>query len=101
MTPGTPEEDLACAREALDRARRPLITKTNIAVAEPIADDAELVDEFAANLRPAILGGLFKKIVEEMKLAGELGALLKIEESIAKAVKDAEEVHRKEGLLAE
>ena len=26
MTPGTPEEDLACAREALDRARRPLIT---------------------------------------------------------------------------
>ena len=85
----------------VDRAQRPPITKTNIVVAEPMPGDAELVDEFAASLKPAVLGDLFKKMVEEMKLAGELGSLLKIEESIAKAVKEAEEAHRKEGLFAE
>ena len=85
----------------VDRAERPPITKTNIVVAEPMPGDAELVEEFAANLRPAVLGDLFKKMVEEMKLAGELGSLLKIEESIAEAVKGAEEVHAQEGLFAE
>ena len=85
----------------VDRAQRLPITKTNIVVSEPMPGDAKLVDEFAASLKPAVLGGLFKKMVEEMKLAGELGSLLKIEESIAKAVKEAEEAHRKEGLFAE
>ena len=85
----------------VDRAQRPPITKTNIVVAEPMPGDAELVDEFAASLKPAVLGDLFKKMVEEMQLAGELGSLLKIEESIAKAVKEAEEAHRKDGLFAE
>jgi hypothetical protein len=85
----------------VDRDQRPPITKTNIVVAEPMPGDAELVDEFAASLKPAVLGDLFKKMVEEMKLAGELGSLLKIEESIAKAVKEAEEAHHKEGLFAE
>ncbi|HAA70679.1 MAG TPA: SAM-dependent methyltransferase, partial [Planctomycetaceae bacterium] len=85
----------------VDRAQRPPITQTHIVVAEPMPGDAELVDEFAASLQPAVLGDLFKKMVEEMKLAGELGSLLKIEESIAKAVKEAEEAHRKEGLFAE
>ena len=41
-----------------------------------------------------MLGSLFKKMVEEMKLAGELGSLLKIEESIAEAVAKAEEAHQ-------
>ena len=36
----------------------------------------------------------------EMKLAGELGSLLKIEESIAKAVKKAEDAHRQGSLFA-
>jgi Eco57I restriction-modification methylase len=85
----------------VDRAERPPIIKTNIVVAEPMPGDAELVDEFAASLKPAVLGDLFKKMVEEMKLAGELGSLLKIEGSIAKAVKDAEEAHHQEGLFAE
>lgn len=75
----------------VDRAHRPPITKTHIVVAEPMPGDAELVDEFAASLKPAVLGDLFKKMVEEMKLAGELGSLLKIEVSIAKAVKEAAE----------
>jgi 23S rRNA G2445 N2-methylase RlmL len=70
----------------LDRAERSPITKTNIVVAEPMPGDAELVREFATSLKPAVLGDLFEKMVEEMKLAGELGTLLKIEEAIAEAV---------------
>ena len=84
----------------VDRAQRPPITKTNIVVAEPMPGDAELVDEFAASLKPAVLGDLFKKMVEEMKLAGELGSLLKIEESIAKAVKEASEASQQGNLFA-
>ena len=85
----------------MGRADRPPITKTNIVVAEPMPGDAELVDEFAASLKPAVLGDLFKKMVEEMKLAGELGSLLKIEESIAKAVKEAAEANQQGSLFAE
>jgi len=84
----------------VDPAQRPPITKTNIVVAEPMPGDAELVDEFAASLNPPVLGDLFKKMVEEMKLAGELGSLLKIEESIAKAVKESAEAHRQGSLFA-
>jgi hypothetical protein len=83
----------------MGRADRPTITKTNIVVAEPMPGDSEMVEEFAASLKPAVLGDLFKKMVEEMKLAGELGSLLKIEESIAKAVKDTEEEHRQGDLF--
>ena len=82
------------------RAERLPIIKTNIVVAEPMPGDAELVDEFAASLKPAVLGDLFKKMVEEMKLAGEMGSLLKIEESIAKAAKNAAEAHRQGNLFA-
>ena len=84
----------------VDRAQRPPITKTNIVVAEPMPGDTELVDVFAANLNPSVLGDLFKKMVEEMKHAGELGSLLKIEETIANAVKDAAEVNRQGNLFA-
>ena len=82
------------------RAGRQPITKTNIVVAEPMPGDAELVEEFAVRLNPPVLGDLFKKMVEEMKLVGELGSLLKIEESIAKAVKEAEEAHQQGSLFA-
>ena len=74
----------------VDRAQRPPITKTNIVVAEPMPGDAELVDEFAASLKPAVLGDLFKKMVEEMKLAGELGSLLNATARIGALLKQAE-----------
>jgi len=85
----------------VDRTQRPPISKTNIVVAEPMPGDAEMVDEFASSLKPPVLGDIFKKMVEEMKLGGELGSLLKIEESIAKAVKAAEETSRQSNLFAE
>lgn len=62
---------------------RPRIQRTHIVVAEPMPGDVELVDEFAARLDPPLLRGLFKKMVEESQLAGELGTLLRLENGIA------------------
>jgi hypothetical protein len=73
----------------VERRNRPPIRRTNIVVAEPMPGDAELLDEFASRLKPAVLGALFTRMVEEMRLAGELGSLLRIEQSIANTVRDA------------
>ena len=54
----------------------------NIVVAEPMPGDAELVDEFAAAAEPPLLGDLFRRMVSEMRLAGELGTLIPIERAI-------------------
>lgn len=79
-------------------SERPCIRRTHIVVAEPMPGDAALVNEFAAQLDPALLRQLFKKMVEESRLAGELGTLLRIEEGIAVELRRAREQfvsHRK------
>ena len=38
--------------------------------------------EFIAGLKPRVLGQLVEKVFKDMALAGEAGALLKIEEEI-------------------
>ena len=48
-----------------------------------------MLAEFADGLQPKVLGELVKVIFEKMKLAGEAGSLLKIEEEIAQSVEDA------------
>jgi hypothetical protein len=65
---------------ASDRLR---VRRTHIVVAEPMPGDAALDDEFAARLDPPLLRDLFKKMVGESHLAGELGALLRVEDGIA------------------
>jgi hypothetical protein len=62
---------------------RPRIQRTHIVLAEPMPGDAVLVDEFALRLDPPLLRDLFKKMVGESRLAGELGALLRVEDGIA------------------
>lgn len=64
-------------------AERPPVRRTHIVVAEPMPGDANLVNEFSAQLDPPLLRVLFRKLVSEMKLAGELGALLRVEDGIA------------------
>jgi hypothetical protein len=54
----------------ISRGDRPIIRRSNIVIAEPMPGDKTLVDEFAATLRPPIIGDLFKEIVSEMRLAG-------------------------------
>ena len=72
-------------------ADRPRIQRTHIVVAEPMPGDAALVDEFAARLDPPLLRDLFKKMVNESRLAGELGTLLRVEDAIATDVRRARE----------
>jgi hypothetical protein len=62
---------------------RPRIQRTHIVVAEPMLGDVALVNEFAERLDPPLLRDLFKKMVGESRLAGELGVLLRVEDDIA------------------
>ena len=86
-----------CARSgrgttsASPRDERPRIRRTHIVVAEPMPGDAALVDEFAARLDPPLLRDLFRKMVGEMRLAGELGTLLRVEDGIAAELRRARE----------
>ena len=67
----------------IPRGDRPLIRRSNIVIAEPMPGDVKLVEEFAATLRPPLIGDLFREIVAEMRLAGEMGSLLPIERKLA------------------
>jgi hypothetical protein len=73
---------------ALDR---PSVRRTHIVVAEPMPGATALVDEFAARLDPPLLRSLFRKLVSEMRLAGELGALIPVEAGIATELSRARE----------
>jgi hypothetical protein len=70
---------------------RPVVARTNVVTAEPMPGDPTLVAEFAATLRPHVLGELFRQMVEEMRLAGELGSLLKIDRALQSTVAKARE----------
>jgi hypothetical protein len=64
-------------------SERPRIHRTHIVLAEPTPGDAKLVEEFASRLNPPLLRDLFKKMIDESRLAGELGVLLRVEDGIA------------------
>ena len=70
----------------LSREDRPAIRKTNVVVAEPMPGEKEMLREFNAGLSPPLLGQLVEVVFENMKLAGEAGSLLKIEEEIAAVI---------------
>ncbi len=70
---------------------RPLIERTNTVTAEPMPGDRSMVAEFASTLQPQVLGELFQRMVEEMRLAGELGSLLRIESALQSAIAKARE----------
>ncbi|MBI4519047.1 MAG: hypothetical protein HY699_24925 [Deltaproteobacteria bacterium] len=69
-------------RLGLKVAERPRITRSNIACAEPMPGERELLEEFTAGLEPKLLGDLVRRVFDSMKLAGEAGSLLKIEEEV-------------------
>jgi hypothetical protein len=75
----------------LKASERPRIQRTHIVVAEPMLGDTGLVEEFAAQLDPPLLRDLFRKMVSEMRLAGELGTLIPVEEGIAAELRLARE----------
>ena len=82
---------------------RPKITRSNIVCAEPMPGETDMLKEFVSGLRPKVLGQLVEVVFDRMKLAGEAGSLLKIEEEIANAVSEAKKqwlVRPKEEQLA-
>jgi len=66
----------------IGRAERPQIRRSNIVVAEPLVADEQIAKEFVAKLGDAELGRVFMRLVESLKLAGDMGLLLRIEQLV-------------------
>lgn len=93
------------------KENRPRIERMNLVCAEPMPGEEDLLEEFIAELSPHPLGGLIGELVRNvfarMKLAGEAGALVRIEDDIREPIEQArrqwqevvqQQTERKEGL---
>lgn len=78
---------------------RPQITHVNIVCAEPMPGERELLREFVQDLQPRLLGQLVEAIFERMKLAGEAGSLLRIEEEIRRHIDEARRAWEEQSLI--
>lgn len=76
--------------QGLKPEKRPKILRSNIVCAEPMPGEVEMLQEFAAsNLKHPILRHILEEIFEKMKMAGEAGSLLKIEDEITTIIENA------------
>ncbi|HZH17890.1 MAG TPA: DNA methyltransferase [Archangium sp.] len=91
----------AFQEQGLSRAERPRVARTNVVVAEPMPGEAGLVEEFAARLQPPVLGRLFRSLVDRMRLAGELGSLLKMDAALTETIEQELNDTRQGALFAE
>lgn len=85
---------LRCQRAYQDmglKKDRPRITRSNFVCAEPMPGEGHMLKEFVGQIEPKLLGQLVEVVFEKMKLAGEAGSLLKIEEEIRDAVAEAKQ----------
>lgn len=73
------------------KKERPKITRSNFVCAEPMPGEEQMLKEFVSQLEPKLLGQVVEVVFEKMKLAGEAGSLLKIEEDIRDTVSSAKE----------
>jgi hypothetical protein len=69
------------------RADRPLVTRTNIVVAEPMPREVDLLEELCAGLDKGV-ADIVRAVFEDMKLAGEAGTLLRIEETVRRGLEN-------------
>lgn len=72
---------------SIGRAERPQIRRSNIVVAEPLVADEATTKDFVARLGDAELGRVFTNLVDTLKLAGELGLLLRVEGLVSRGPK--------------
>lgn len=72
----------------LQPAERPAISKSNLVVAEPLPGNETILKDFTSKL-PGPIGKLVSVIWDKMKLAGETGLLLKIEEELKQEIEIA------------
>lgn len=81
-------------QQGIKAAERPQVRKSNIVCAEPMPGDEALLEEFieqhlSATSEFRVIAHLVRQVFQAMKLAGEAGSLLKIEEEVAIAVAEA------------
>ncbi|MEL7499023.1 MAG: BREX-1 system adenine-specific DNA-methyltransferase PglX [Planctomycetota bacterium] len=79
--------------QGIAAANRPEITRSNVVCAEPMPGDQQQLESFCQELHPAI-AQMVTAIFEEMKLAGEAGSLLKIEQEISALVAKAKKQYQ-------
>ena len=65
------------------------MTRTHIVIAEPMPGDVELTEDFAARLEVPLLRDLFRRMVFEMRTAGDLGVLLQTERTLERDIHKA------------
>ena len=90
---------LRCQRAYQDmgfKKDRPKITRSNFVCAEPMPGEEQMLKEFVGQLEPKVLGQVVEVVFDKMKLAGEAGSLLKIEEDIRDAVAAAKKQYIRE-----
>lgn len=81
----------AWAEMGIKIRQRPRIERIHVVCAEPMPGEYDLLGEFVGDLRPAVLGNLLRDVWEKMKLAGEAGSLLKIEQEIRDSLRRTRE----------
>jgi len=94
---------LRCQRAYHDmglKRNRAIITRSNLVSAEPMPGEDQLLKEFIGQLEPKFLGQVVEVVFDKMKLAGEVGPLLRIEEAIREAVAEAKKQWVRETALA-
>jgi len=72
------------------RGERPLIRRSNIVVAEPLVTDEATLKEFLGKLGDGELGRVFKDFCEALKLAGDMGLLLRVEGLVRRGLRRGE-----------
>ena len=83
--------------QGLPGEERPMVEQVHIAIAEPMPGEVDLLNEFVRGLRGRVatdehhlvLGKLVRSVWHAMRQAGELGSLLRIEETLHAAVEEA------------
>jgi hypothetical protein len=83
---------LRCQRAYQDmglKKDRPNITRSNFVCAEPMPGESQMLREFVSQLEPKVLGQVVEVVFNKMKLAGEAGSLLKIEDEIRDTIREA------------
>lgn len=86
-------------QQRMPARQRPQIRRSNIVCAEPMPGDKAMLREFIATQftpeeQPAFTF-LLERVFDRMALAGEAGSLLKIEEEISEAVREAKGLWKK------
>jgi len=73
------------------RNDRPKVRNAHFVCAEPMPGNQKLFEDFVVTLKPALLGNLVRDVWEKMKLAGEAGSLLQIEQELRATIQKAKQ----------